>query len=386
MNPGNTLETTRTLVSFATVSRDSNLPLIEFVENLLDDHGVSSTRVVSEDGAKANLVATIGPEEAGGVILSGHTDVVPVDGQSWSGDPFRPWVADDRLYGRGTCDMKAFIAAALAALPRMKNLARPVHLALSYDEEVGCRGAPSMIEHIASALPPCRAVIVGEPTSMHGVSAHKGIVALRTRVTGLEAHSSQTHRGVSAVMTAARLVSSLDAMAGRLARDATGQAGFEPPYTTVHVGVIRGGTAINIISRDCEFIWDIRNLPCDDAGALVDEFERYCRDEVLPAMRRRHAGASIVTETPAHAPGFEVAADSPAVELVQRLTGIGGTDKVSYAAEAGLFQAAGLPAVICGPGSIDQAHKADEYIALDQVSAVDKMIERLVAEQSLPAD
>ncbi len=381
MTPCDSLDMTRRLVSIPTVSRDSNLPLIEFVEIWLDDLGVVSRRIASDDGGKSNLVATIGPEEPGGVILSGHSDVVPVDGQPWSGDPFRPWVADGRLYGRGTCDMKAFIACALAAVPTMKRLRRPIHLAISYDEEIGCKGAPRMIGHIARELPPVDAVIVGEPTSMGSVTAHKGIVALRTRVTGYETHSSQTHRGVSAVMTAARLVNWLDREAGRL-RDGGGEPGFEPPYTTVHVGVIHGGTAINIVSRECEFVWDIRAVPGDNPASLVAAFEAFCRDEVLPEMRRRHPQCAIATERMADAPAFRVEDDCPAVELVQRLTGLPGSRQVAYAAEAGQFQQAGLAAVICGPGSIDQAHQPDEYIDLAQLELADRMIAGLVARQA----
>lgn len=382
MKTFNTLDMTRRLVSFNTVSRDSNLPLVEFVESWLWDHGVDSFRVESDDGAKSNLVATIGPQASDGIILSGHTDVVPVDGQDWSADPFDAWIDEGRLFGRGTCDMKAFIAAALAALPRMAKLRRPIHLALSYDEEVGCQGAPRMIDQIVNRLPPCRAVVVGEPTSMQSVCAHKGIVALRTRVTGYETHSSQTHRGVSAVMTAARLVSYLDGVARRIANDARQDTGFEPPYTTVHVGVIKGGTAINIVARECEFVWDIRAIPGEDVGELLAGFERFCREEILPEMRRRHSSASIRTETLASAPGFEVEPEDAAVELVHRLTGIDATRKVSYAAEAGQFQAAGLQAVICGPGSIDQAHQPDEYIELEQLGSVDTFMDRLIKEQS----
>ncbi len=386
MTGPDSLDMTRRLVSFATVSRDSNLPLIEFIEGWLDDHGVPSRRIQNDDGSKANLVASIGPEEPGGVILSGHTDVVPVDGQPWSADPFRPWVADGRLYGRGTCDMKAFIACALAALPAMSRLVRPIHLALSYDEEVGCKGAPRMIEHIARKLPPVDAVVVGEPTSMRSVTAHKGIVALRTRVSGFETHSSQTHRGVSAVMTAARLVGWLDAEAMRLRSNAGSDLGFEPPYTTVHVGVIHGGTAINIVARECEFLWDIRSVPGDDPGALIAAFERFCRDEVLPGMRQRHIGSAIETQVLAEAPAFRVRPDSPAVELVQRLTGLPDTREVAYAAEAGQFQGAGFGTVICGPGSIDQAHQPDEFIELSEISAADRLMASLIRRQSLRGD
>ncbi|MDP7563629.1 MAG: acetylornithine deacetylase [Arenicellales bacterium] len=371
----------RTLVGFDTISRDSNLPLIEFVENYLDDQGIRSRRVPSPDGAKSNLVASVGPERAGGVILSGHTDVVPVDGQDWDTDPFGVVQAEGRLYGRGTCDMKGFIGIALALVPQMKTLRRPLHFALSYDEEVGCLGAPAMIETITAELPAPAAVIVGEPTSMAAVTGHKGIVALRTVVRGYETHSSQTQRGVSAVMTAARLVGYLGGMAEQLAADTEPDNGFEPHHSTVHVGIIQGGTALNIISRDCEFVWDIRNIPPDDPQVLVDQFEQYCRDEVLPEMRRRHPDCSITTELLAQAPAFGMS-DSPALALVQSLTGQSNTGQVSYAAEAGLFQAAGLPVVLCGPGSIDQAHQPNEYISLSQVAAGEAFLRDLIGQLS----
>ncbi|MDP6948137.1 MAG: acetylornithine deacetylase [Arenicellales bacterium] len=371
----------RALVGFDTISRDSNLPLIEFVENYLDDQGIRSRRVPSPDGAKSNLVASVGPERAGGVILSGHTDVVPVDGQDWGTDPFGVVQAEGRLYGRGTCDMKGFIGIALALVPQMKTLRRPLHFALSYDEEVGCLGAPAMIETITAELPAPAAVIVGEPTSMAAVTGHKGIVALRTVVRGYETHSSQTQRGVSAVMTAARLVGYLGGMAEQLAADTEPGNGFEPHHSTVHVGIIRGGTALNIISRDCEFVWDIRNIPPDDPQVLVDQFEQYCRDEVLPEMRRRHPDCSITTELLAQAPAFGMS-DSPALALVQSLTGQSNTGQVSYAAEAGLFQAAGLPVVLCGPGSIDQAHQPNEYISLSQVAAGEAFLRDLIGQLS----
>ncbi|HCY12837.1 MAG TPA: acetylornithine deacetylase [Gammaproteobacteria bacterium] len=371
----------RALVGFDTISRDSNLPLIEFVENYLDDQGIRSRRVPSPDGAKSNLVASVGPERAGGVILSGHTDVVPVDGQDWGTDPFGVVQAEGRLYGRGTCDMKGFIGIALALVPQMKTLRRPLHFALSYDEEVGCLGAPAMIETITAELPAPAAVIVGEPTSMAAVTGHKGIVALRTVVRGYETHSSQTQRGVSAVMTAARLVGYLGGMAEQLAADTEPGNGFEPHHSTVHVGIIQGGTALNIISRDCEFVWDIRNIPPDDPQVLVDQFEQYCRDEVLPEMRRRHPDCSITTELLAQAPAFGMS-DSPALALVQSLTGQSNTGQVSYAAEAGLFQAAGLPVVLCGPGSIDQAHQPNEYISLSQVAAGEAFLRDLIGQLS----
>ncbi len=372
---------TRHLVSIDTVSRGTNLRLIEFVENWLRDLGVKSFRIHSDDGQKANLVATIGPMVEGGIVLSGHTDVVPVDGQPWSSDPFTPWIEHGRLHGRGTCDMKAFIGATLAAIPKMKRLKKPVHVALSYDEEIGCLGAPRMIEKLKDLVPPPRAVIVGEPTSMQSVTGHKGLVTLRTTVTGYETHSSQTNRGVSAVLTAARLVTYLDGLTAQLHAECLSDS-YEPPYSTINVGVIRGGTAINIVARECEFAWDIRNVYGSDGGSILAQFDAYCRDEVLPEMRRRHAQTSIRTEVLSNAPAFEVNADSPAVELAQQLSGIPSTRKVSFAAEAGLFAAAAMPTVICGPGSIDQAHQPDEFISLEQIVAVDRFLENLIHFQS----
>jgi acetylornithine deacetylase len=366
------------LVSYPTVSRDSNLDLVAFVEDYLDGHGITSARVASDDGRKANLVANIGPQEPGGVVLSGHTDVVPVDGQPWATDPFRLNVRDRRAYGRGACDMKGFIAACLALVPEMKHLRRPVHLALSYDEEVGCQGAPRMIDYLRGTIFEPEAVIVGEPTSMTAVNGHKGVVALRTTVTGFETHSSQTHRGVSAVMTAARLVEHLNGIAERLAQDGQPGSGFEPPCTTVHVGVIHGGTAINIVARHCEFVWDVRAVPGDDPQRLVEEFRTYCRDTILPGMRSRWPGCDIRTETIAAAPSMRIGADSAPVSLVRVLTGIDATAQVSYAAEAGQYQAAGFAPVLCGPGSIDQAHQPDEYIDLSQLEAGELFLRRLI--------
>ncbi|MEX0735183.1 MAG: acetylornithine deacetylase [Steroidobacteraceae bacterium] len=379
-NP-DSIELTRHLVSFDTVSRGTNLPLIEFVENWLRDLGVDSVRIHSDDGRKANLIATVGPMVEGGIVLSGHTDVVPVDGQAWSSDPFTPWIEHGRLYGRGTCDMKAFIGAVLAAIPKMQRLKRPVHLALSYDEEIGCLGAPRMIEKLKDLVPPPRAVVVGEPTSMQSVTGHKGLVTLQTTVIGYETHSSQTNRGVSAVMTAARLVNYLDGLTAHLHAESLSDS-YEPPYSTINVGVIRGGTAINIVARECEFAWDIRNVYGSDGASILAQFDAFCRDEVLPEMRRRHAQTSIRTEILSTAPAFEVNPDSPAVELAQRLSGIPSTRKVSFAAEAGLFAAAAMPTVICGPGSIDQAHQPNEYISLEQIAAVDRFLENVIHFQS----
>jgi len=371
------LEMIERLIHFETVSRNSNLDLIHYVQDYLNTYGVSSTLVSNHDGNKANLYATIGPQKKGGVILSGHTDVVPVDGQPWSTDPFTVTRKNNRLYGRGTCDMKSFIAIALAMVPefQQKGLKRPIHLALSYDEEVGCLGAPSLIAEMASQLPPVEAVIVGEPTSMQPVVAHKGIAALKTSVVGHEAHSSQVQRGVSAVMVAAKLVSFIQQMMDENRRNAEVSCPFVPPYTTLHVGTIKGGTAINIISRECEFVWDIRCLPGDDWQHYLNRFNQYA-ERLLGDMHQISKHSHIHTEVFASAPPLQDKGGS-AQALLTELLGNQEDSVVPFAAEAGQFQEAGYPVVLCGPGSIDQAHQPDEYIDISQVTACEAMFHRL---------
>jgi acetylornithine deacetylase len=373
------------LVGFATVSRDSNLELIEYIRGYLADLGVDSRLVPNSDGSKANLFATIGPMVAGGVVLSGHTDVVPVDGQPWDSDPFVLTENNGRLYGRGTADMKSFYAIALALVPKMlaRGLARPIHLALSYDEEIGCLGALAMIRRIAMELPAPRAIVVGEPTDMRIVTAHKSITGLETLVTGYEAHSSQTHRGVSAVMTAARLITFLEDLAKENAALRVSQTPFEPPHSTIHVGTVHGGTATNIISRECRFTWDMRCIPEDDPQDYLERFERYCRDEILPGMQAIAPEASIVTAERCSVPALEPESDGAAEALVRHLTGYNSSDAVAYGAEAGQFQRAGFSTVICGPGSIDQAHQPNEYIEKSQVEACADFMHRLIDAQAV---
>ncbi|AIB15055.1 acetylornithine deacetylase (plasmid) [Azospirillum argentinense] len=367
------------LVGFDTVSRRSNMALIDWVRDHLAGYGVESRLVPSPDGAKANLFATIGPMTEGGVVLSAHTDVVPVDGQPWDTDPFTLVERDGRLYGRGTADMKSFPAVALALLPDIleAGLKRPLHLALSYDEEVGCIGAPAMIARIADELPRPSAVIVGEPTSMGVVLAHKGCYVLRTTVTGHEVHSSQIDRGVSAVMTAARLVNLVGDMAAENAAAAEPACGFDPPFTTLQVGTIEGGTAANITARHCSFVWDIRPLPGDDWTRYRDRFEAEC-ERLRAVMRRISLDCDIRTEQLAGVPGLAPEPDGPAAQLCHALTGRNDTGMVSFAAEAGQFQEAGLSTVLCGPGSIDQAHQPNEYIDVAQVTACEGFLRDLV--------
>jgi acetylornithine deacetylase len=357
------------LVAFDTTSRDSNLALIGHVEDLLAGLGVATRRVPNADGTKANLYATIGSAVAGGVVLSGHTDVVPVDGQPWSSDPFRLTERDGRLYGRGTCDMKGFLALALAAAPLFASgrLKRPVHLAFSYDEEVGCLGAPAMIAELAAQLPPPAAVIVGEPTGMEVVHGHKGITSCIVTVTGHEAHSSLTHLGLSANMAAIRLMQGLCALAERLEREGDAASPFVPPHATLTIGQIHGGTAVNILARECVFAFDLRCPPGVDPDAILAPFvaEAAALDAAMKA-RFPEAGVTVVRRslTPAFAPE----ADGAAERIARTLAGDNGPGRVvPYAAEAGQFQQAGFSTVICGPGSIEQAHQPDEYVTVEQM-------------------
>jgi acetylornithine deacetylase len=374
------------LVAFDTTSRDSNLHLIAHVEGLLSGLGVASRRVSNADGTKANLLASIGPDVAGGVVLSGHTDVVPVDGQPWTSDPFTLTPRGDKLYGRGTCDMKGFLALALAAAPDFAagTLKRPVHLAFSYDEEVGCLGAPDLIAEIAASVPRPAAVIVGEPTGMEAVSGHKGIAAFRVIVTGREAHSSQTHLGVSANMAAIRLMASLSALAERLEREADPSSPFTPKWPTLTIGLINGGTALNILARECVFVFDLRTPPGVDPDAILAGF--FAEAEALDAeMKARFDNVGVVVERRSKTPAFALEPGGAAEAFARRLAGDNGpTRAVPYAAEAGQFQQAGYSVVICGPGYIDQAHQPDEYVEVSQMQRGAAFMIRLV--EALSAD
>ena len=371
------------LIGFDTTSAKSNLALIDFVADYLRGHGVASRRTANDEGTKANLFATLGPEVAGGVVLSGHSDVVPVAGQAWDSDPFQMVTRDGRLYGRGAADMKSFLAVALALVPEFlaRPLARPIHLALSYDEEVGCLGIGRLIGDLQANLPPPAAVIIGEPTSMAIASAHKGCYVQRTRVRGKEAHSSQPQLGGSAILAAGELLHFL----GRLARErraaADPESRFEPPHTTFNIGVIEGGSAVNIIPRDCAFTWEFRPLPGEDPDEPIARLDDFARSEVLPELRRFAPEAGIVTERLAGVPPLEVEphgdADGVAEALLRRLTGLNDTIAVSFGTEGGLFQEAGFSTVVCGPGSIDQAHQPNEFVEITQVEACAALLRKL---------
>ncbi|MDR6849105.1 MAG: acetylornithine deacetylase [Sphingomonas sp.] len=372
------------LIGFDTTSRDSNLALIGYVENVLRRHGVPSRRVSNADQTKANLYATIGPAVAGGVVLSGHTDVVPVDGQAWTSDPFILTQRGERLYGRGTCDMKAFLALALAVVPRFANgnVARPLHLAFSYDEEVGCLGAPSMIRELVSELPAPLAVIVGEPTNMEVVSGHKGISTWRVTVKGHEAHSSLTHLGVSANMVAVGLMAQLRDLAESLERHGDPAPLYHPPHATLTIGLMQGGTAVNILARECSFVFDLRTPPGQDPDTIMAPFLEACARED-GALRARFADAGVSVVRRSATPSFAPEAEGAAETLARRLAGDNGPARaVPYAAEAGQFQGAGFSTVICGPGSIEQAHQPDEYLEVAQFERGAAFMARLVEAMS----
>ncbi len=367
------------LVGFDTTSRSSNLALIDWVEAYLAEYGVACRRSYDDSGGKANLLATIGPSVEGGIVLSGHTDVVPVDGQDWTSDPFRLSARGGRLYGRGTADMKAFSAIALALLPDFleRPLRRPIHLALSYDEEIGCIGVPRLIDDLTANLPRPGLVVVGEPTEMRVVNAHKGVAGYVTRIHGKAAHSSQPHRGGNAIVAAARLIGELREMAEERKAAADPASGFEPPYTTFGIGVIQGGSALNIVAEHCQFQWEFRRVPGDPAEAILERYERFAREVVLPELRAHAPDAEIVTEPLAAVPPLAPEQEGAAETLLKRLTGANQAHVVSYGTEGGLFQEAGLSTVVCGPGSIDQAHQADEFIEAGQLELCAEVLLKL---------
>ncbi len=376
-----TLEILARLIAFDTTSRNSNLELIAWVEDFLRVRGVAARRVANAEGSKANLYALIGPEAADGVVLSGHTDVVPVDGQPWSSDPWTLTQRDGKLYGRGAADMKSFLALALAHVDEAleARLKQPLMLAFSYDEEIGCLGAPSLIAEIVRDAPRPAVAIIGEPTSMRVVSAHKGIRSFFVEVTGREAHSSLPDHGVSAVMEALKLAA-LVAEMGAEARTAT-HAHFSPPGPTMTIGKIEGGTAANILARHCEFVWDLRCPEETQADAIEARF-RAAAEALDAEIKRRAPDAGVKITRRSSTAGLAIERDSAAETLARALTGDNETRAVSYAAEAGLFQRAGIPAVLCGPGSIEQAHQPDEWIEIAQIEQGAAFMRKLIARLS----
>ncbi|MEN5095185.1 acetylornithine deacetylase [Pseudomonas protegens] len=367
------------LVGFATVSRDSNLELIGFIRDYLAGHGVDSELIYNPQRTKANLFASIGPSDRSGVVLSGHTDVVPVDGQAWSVEPFVLSEREGRLYGRGTADMKGFIASVLAAVPGLvrRELRMPIHLAFSYDEEVGCLGVRPMLERLQQRPHKPLLCLIGEPTELRPVLGHKGKLAMRCQVRGAACHSAYAPYGVNAIEYAARLIGKLGEIGSQLARPEHHDPRFDPPFSTVQTGTIQGGRALNIVPADCEFDFEVRTLPQFDAQAVVDELQRYAQDQLLPQMQAVQADTGIALQPLSAYPGLATAADSEAAELLALLSGSRAFGTVAFGTEGGLFHQAGIPTVVCGPGSMDQGHKPDEFISLEQLHACDAMLLRL---------
>jgi acetylornithine deacetylase len=372
------------LVAFDTESEKSNLPLIDFIEEYLRTQNIPVLRAPNAQGQKAALLATIGPMVEGGVVLSGHTDVVPVEGQKWTGDPFKLRSASGRLYGRGSCDMKGFDAIALAMIPsfRKANLRRPIHILLSYDEETSCEGSLDFIRRFGKDVPRPGAVIVGEPTMMEVVDAHKSIATFRTIVTGHEAHSAKPALGANAVACACDIVSEIYRLGLDYEAPVRLNPRFDPPYSTLHVGTIRGGTARNILARECMFHWEFRGLPGASTMAPLRLVQSYIDHIALPKLTRFVAGPGIESIVEVDVPGLDAEPGSPAETLALKLTRSNRTSAVSYATEAGQFQRAGLPTVVCGPGSIDQAHKPDEFLEVSQIEGCIDFMERLTAEMA----
>jgi len=378
------------LVSIDTTSRVPNLGLIEMVRDALAAQGIRSTLTHDNRGQWANLFATIPAHDGetnGGVVLSGHTDVVPVDGQTWDSDPFKPEVREGRLYGRGTCDMKGFIGAALALVPQMQaaRLAKPIHLALSFDEEIGCNGAPYMIADLQQRGVKPEGCIVGEPTNMRPIVAHKGINAYRCCVRGHAAHSSLTPKGLNAIEYAARLICHIRDLADEMRRDGPFDEFYDVPFTTAQTSTIEGGNAINTVPAECRFGFEFRNLPTLDPEAIFARIERYAHDTLLPQMRREHPNAAIEFTKIAAAPGLDASEQAAITALVRALTANRETRKVAYGTEAGLFARAGVPSIVCGPGDIEQAHKPNEYVELAQLAACEDFLGKFIRSMSVDA-
>ncbi|WP_095101535.1 acetylornithine deacetylase [Pseudomonas sp. Irchel 3A5] len=369
------------LVAFDTTSRESNLALIDFVRDYLDSHGVSCELIYNAQKTKANLFATIGPVEVPGIVLSGHTDVVPVDGQAWTFPPFGLSEEGGRLYGRGTADMKGYIACVLALVPELirNTLRMPVHIALSYDEEVGCLGVRSLLEVLGSKPVKPLLCVIGEPTELKPVLGHKGKVAVRCDVHGVACHSAHAPSGVNAIEYAAQLINELGRLGKALQAEERQDERFDPPFSTVQVGVIGGGAALNIVPEHCRFDFEVRSLPVEDPNHVITALHTYAKNELLPAMQAVSGQSDIrLTELSSY-PGLDIPMHSQAAELIAEFCGSRAFGTVAFGTEGGLFDQSGIPAVVCGPGSMAQGHKPDEFISVEQLDACDRMLRQVLA-------
>lgn len=370
-----------TLIGFDTTSRESNLQLIAFVRDYLNEHQVPCELIFNDERSKANLFATIGVDDRPGVVLSGHTDVVPVDGQPWSVPPFELTERGGKLYGRGTADMKGYIACVLAAVPALlaEPLRMPVHIALSYDEEVGCLGVRSLLAELEQRPHKPALCIIGEPTELKPVLGHKGKLAMRCDVHGAACHSAYAPQGVNAIEYAAELIGELGRIGSTLRAVHLQDPRFDPPFSTVQTGMIGGGKALNIVPADCRFDFEIRTLPDQDAQAVVQQLQTYAREQVVPKMQAVNAATRIRFTELSSYPGLATDAHSEAAKLIAECCGSSEFTTVAFGTEGGLFDAMGIPTVVCGPGSMDQGHKPDEFVSVEQLAGCDRMLERLVA-------
>ncbi|MDC0989380.1 acetylornithine deacetylase [Rhodospirillales bacterium] len=373
-------ELLKILVSFNTISALSNIEMIDFIKDYVNGYGIDTDIEFNPDGSKADLIATFGPKIEGGIIISGHTDVVPVQGQNWDSDPFTLVNKNNRLYGRGACDMKGFLAVALSHVSSLskKKLKVPVHFVFSYDEEIGCLGAPGLVKRLCASVPKPSMAIIGEPTNMTLVNAHKGISLFETSIRGRPAHSSQTHMGVNAINYASKCIQFLSEIAKALKVNENVDERFEPPYSTISLGLINGGSAINIIPEECKFSWECRDISGLDSGWVLSNFEEFCSQKLLPEMRIVAPEADIKTINKVMAPPLVTTENNPAESFIKKLSGQNKVDVVAYAAEAGIFQNAEIPAIIFGPGSINQAHRPNEYITVSQLKKCDEFFDKLI--------
>lgn len=366
------------LVAFPTISHDSNLAMVNYMADFLGQLGARVFLQHNEDGRKANLFATLGPNKDGGVVLSGHSDVVPVEGQDWSSDPFQMFESNGRLYGRGTCDMKGFLACCLATSrgAAKLNLARPLHFAFTYDEEVGCFGAQALVRELARRQIKPAAALIGEPTTMQVIEGHKGCYEYTTNFIGLEGHGSQPDLGVNAIHYAARFITHLLGLSEKLKGPMVGSR-FDPPWATIQVGRISGGAGRNIIAGNCSVEWEMRPVQPSDSALVKHSLDIFINQQLLPEMKTVSPFAAIETIVVGEVEGLQVVEQSEARDIAYEITGANGADVVAFGTEAGLFQEAGISAIICGPGSIEQAHKPNEFVEIDQLKSCLKMLSRL---------
>ncbi len=367
------------LVSFETISARSNLDIVNYIQDYLKAQNIDAHLSYDDTGERANIHAVIGPSVDGGVVLNGHTDVVPVEGQVWTTDPFVLRQDNERLYGRGAVDMKGFLACMLASVPvwQQKDLKRPIHISMCYDEEIGGFGAPVLVEDMGKTVPHPGVAIVGEPTGMGIITGHKGAFEMLTKFTGFETHSCDPRKGVNAIFYAAGFISHLHDIARKLEKNPDGQSPFDPAYATFNVGTISGGTAGNITAGHCEFIWEFRPMPGSDGEQIIRDIDDFARSKLLPEMRHRSPHADVETQMLANVPGLDHKNAGPAVDLVSDITGLNSTDVVSFGTDAGHFNNANISTIVFGPGSIDQAHKPDEYIEISEVAKCMGFLDKL---------